>query len=405
LCTLPQLPVEITEHIASLCSRDELISLHVANKDLSEKTLKTFTEVHFQTHSTLLCDRRSLKALDDIAKHPHFGKAVRQLIFCVNDLPEPEPPGETYQSPYGRSDLEAHVVAEKNHRMALQRQAEFEHAGGEVKSLATTFLRFKLASGIECVRIDNYNAELVVLQYPYYYNTLEREIGRHLITMSPRSEVHVEAVLEGLSLSQMPVCSFAIDTWGCESWLDFRCLGSDSIFTHLESLTGLKHLALSTGLFDALTADECQGLAVLFVGVASTLETLELRISDEGGIGQYFSPGVELVTGELLKQGFPCLKCVDLEGYMLQFDSVLSFLHRHKQLESFTIKGCHFTTAGTTPDSSDEPVSPEDTHPEDSSPHDNSLREIIYSRTGLEGKLVVADCIVRAWDPEGDYWW
>ncbi|KAK5761570.1 hypothetical protein LTS12_008362 [Elasticomyces elasticus] len=81
---LLSLPAELIEFIAErLPPSSDLLALRSTCRDIESHTRRTFAQANFQAKTFLLCDRQSMQALVDIARHPVFGKLLRSITLAA----------------------------------------------------------------------------------------------------------------------------------------------------------------------------------------------------------------------------------------------------------------------------------------------------------------------------------
>ncbi|KAK3658773.1 hypothetical protein LTR56_001644 [Elasticomyces elasticus] len=88
---LLSLPAELTALIAEhLPPSSDLLALRSTCRDVESHTRRTFAQANFQARTFLLCDRHSMQALVDIARHQVFGKLLHSITLAAWRVLDPE---------------------------------------------------------------------------------------------------------------------------------------------------------------------------------------------------------------------------------------------------------------------------------------------------------------------------
>ncbi|KAK5683013.1 hypothetical protein LTS10_004541 [Elasticomyces elasticus] len=105
---LLSLPAELVELIAErLPPSSDLLALRSTCRDIESHTRRTFAQANFQAKTFLLCDRQSMQALVDIARHPVFGKLLRSITLAAWRVLDSENDYHVRDRHYARSRLNA----------------------------------------------------------------------------------------------------------------------------------------------------------------------------------------------------------------------------------------------------------------------------------------------------------
>ncbi|KAK5705972.1 hypothetical protein LTR17_021183 [Elasticomyces elasticus] len=105
---LLSLPAELIELIAErLPLSSDLLALRSICRDIESHTRRTFAQANFQAKAFLLCDRQSMQALVDIARHPVFGKLLRSITLAAWRVLDSEDDYHARDEHYTRSRLNA----------------------------------------------------------------------------------------------------------------------------------------------------------------------------------------------------------------------------------------------------------------------------------------------------------
>ncbi|KAK4953996.1 hypothetical protein LTR10_008600 [Elasticomyces elasticus] len=102
------LPPELIELIAEyLPPSSDLLALRSTCRDVESHTRRTFAQANFQAKAFLLCDRQSMQALVDIARHPVFGKLLRSITLAAWRVLDSEDDYHVRDKHFARSRLNA----------------------------------------------------------------------------------------------------------------------------------------------------------------------------------------------------------------------------------------------------------------------------------------------------------
>ncbi|KAK4890499.1 hypothetical protein LTR27_010780 [Elasticomyces elasticus] len=105
---LLSLPAELVELIAErLPPSSDLLALRSTCRDIESHSRRTFAQANFQAKTFLLCDRQSMQALVDIARHPVFGKLLHSITLAAWRVLDSEDDYHARDRFYARSRLNA----------------------------------------------------------------------------------------------------------------------------------------------------------------------------------------------------------------------------------------------------------------------------------------------------------
>lgn len=370
---LIDLPAELTERIAQFCDPYDLIALRQANREIEAKVLRTFIKAHFTERAFLISYEPSLRTLNQVVKHPRFGKALKKLTFCFHELPQWD------KSRRGCSLLssdEMRYPAEAANRARAQRRSEeetydklieqqerFQEQHADYDLLTTIFARLKLL---------NSKMDIKLRSLGYFDDDKSATHGRALRVTTgeeliPGYENRSNRVIEALAQSALPVETLTV---AYEEWKWFLLsFGSQTMLEYSSRLlAGLKHLSLRhTGRL--LPGNIRVKQVPQILSAARNLETLSL---DTPGNTRAWMQ--EPYTLEL---HFPALTKFSIHGCLLDITQVTDFICRHKALRAVNIITCHFLI--------EEPNEEDDDVDLPVAEHDEGLVKMLNGNTGVSG--------------------
>jgi hypothetical protein len=332
---LLSIPPEVFELIARSVEPRDLLALRKTKRDAKNKTERTFAKVHFSERAFLLSSEDSLHVLLEIVKHPSYGRALKTLVFCVDEVSPREDddrPAE-HLSFDERDDRE--VTAELRRKHIVKRK-EFRDKGNDLHLLVTIFSYLRRienahvpAIEVCAEKVPVFWADDTELPGPYRSalgaKTLRRRYGNCQAEMKdPRG---VLIVIQAVQLSSFPAWSVSISH---DSWIHLICRFPEKFEAAGDVFHGLRRLNL-----DFIHAIEFSARIMQLLGLIKSCQALQ-ELSFGSGIIKgdlKRTHVVGLVAADLLEATFPTLMEVELKGLLINCDSLLEFVRRHATLQ------------------------------------------------------------------------
>ncbi|KAK3046910.1 hypothetical protein LTR09_011661 [Extremus antarcticus] len=407
---LLDIPPELTERIAQLCEPRDLPALRLVNREVGSRVIRTFTKVHFEKRSCLLCYEPGLQRLTRIAEHPHFGKAFGSLVFYIDEIPEADHPSrdgnDSPQTLDRMSDSERaeRILENQRYLELLQQQRDLRQSDTDLRLLTGIFSRLKGFGKILDVAIVDTNVHDVsppdAEEVDRDWVTDEREIvestNEALVVRDDDDERRVEIVLQALASSAVAVDKFAID---CRSWAWSQySLGGPEVLPHAHSLfAGLRYLHLALGGYIGESKAVRERTIEVFAA-AQALEVLSLSVAspvgDDIDKADLDSPWRLELFANLWDTKFAALRYLTLQRFLLDIEDISRFLMQHRTLKAVAFRGCHIVSV-----TANGAWLLEQKKPAPDSKHDEKIARLIQ-QIGHLPQVRVEGCSVRAWQVE-----
>lgn len=192
---LLNIATEIFEQVAESAQPKDLKALRLASRDTNQKSLRTFAEAYFTERAHLLCSKRSLTVLLNIAKHPTFARSMRTVVLCDDEMDS-----ENVHTPAPKLST--------SQRKAFRAQIdEFQDGNLDLHILTTIFAYFRLVDNPIGIQVLNSSQTLLAVQG-------DAELLQFLSGFQPENRP-VEIVLQALQLSALDTIKLAVHhhTW------------------------------------------------------------------------------------------------------------------------------------------------------------------------------------------------
>lgn len=130
-------PPEIFEHIAEHASNADLRALRLTSRATASRVLRTYTKAHFTCRNIYLCLEDDLLQAIEIADHPTFGPALKQLNVNLDRIGG--------QSFIGKTKLFLKDEVELQARLKLYREGQesFKESAKDVELLKVLFSKLR----------------------------------------------------------------------------------------------------------------------------------------------------------------------------------------------------------------------------------------------------------------------
>lgn len=322
----------------------DLLSLRLVSRECSGKVHRTFKKVHFTEKAFLLANEESLRTLFAITQNEDFGKAIKSLVFCVDELPrfedsayasflhDPESTGEDTSSALA----ERQIVGEDYVRLHRQ-QMDFKDHEYDLYLLTTICAQLRRNGNCPAIQIKSkWDMERPAVGQ----QVLERLTGEELTC--PDFDIRPNhTVLKALDLSGLNPTNLAISSVDCRWSFNQLGMNRDLRDKSANIFANLTHLDLCWTLHDAdgYYDEHPEAVTEIFDLVSSPpdLKSLRLQTLDEGDPSEN---GDEALLDLVLGHVFEELQALALEGFVVRFAALVQFLRNHPKLETLGISHC-----------------------------------------------------------------
>lgn len=332
--TLLGVPPEIFEHVAEHVSNAELLALRLTNRTAASRVLRTYTRAHFSCRNIYLHLEDDLLRAIEIADHPIFGPALRQLTVNLDRIGG--------QSFICKTELFLKDEVELQARLKLYRarQDYFRESAKDVELLKVLFS--KLHGNALHPRIIISRRRVILEQRLDPKGIIKR--GGLIISPSWEDKRPFKVLMEALALSKLQISSLKNDSRGGSLCPDE--LNQDQVESMRLSLQMVSHLCLnlrtpwtSWGKDSKRRVRFCEMLQLLPILSSLVLFTAWDNFHERTGdfLGSLFQ----------LDRPFPSLKVLTLQGHACSVHALRRFIKLNTSLERLVLSDIVFYEAST----------------------------------------------------------
>lgn len=322
------IPPELLERIVQVADPHDLLALRLVSREVHARIERVFVKAHFSERAFLLCSIHSLTTLLETAEHPVYGKSMRKVLICGDEIPSPEAewPGNPAFDPAQDQRTEEQ---KQQHKAWCELQDAMQHSGVDMHTLAIIFARFRQKGTPVEVQITE-TFWLTSKRPARGYGTLRCETGRRPYVLFGDEARPVCKVLDALAISQLPITRFSVDY---DNWalllpdMLWETADEEIMRTAFRTLKSLK-LRFAFGSGDDTRSDKLVNIIESITG----LEELVLGIDAPRPYSRQF-PGNEIFASRLFRTNLSAVKEIHLEGFLLDFCDLVDFLRRHPSVE------------------------------------------------------------------------
>lgn len=361
------IPGELFDSIARHVPPQDLCHLRLVSRVVAARVLDVYTEVHF-TKRFFLLYRESLETLAKIAESEYFGRQLKKVVLCVDELPPAAIEDITRSEIEEASSAMVQVGGSSSRIGKDMREQLLPLAGQDVRRYhkdedVSPALLFKIFKQLR--RLGNTPAVQVTTadllsRKPSMYQTFSKE-ARAKLAVKPESNLptfaRIMAVIaqSNLRVTELDMCPGEMDWMICGSAFGvplYTALRYEQIWRETKAaFKSLRKLKISMGELEEHTREngkhtvtDSRRMAEVFAGMRS-LEELVLR-QDARNAG--LAPDLRLGK-PFLALTFPSLRDLTLDGWEIDLRDLPAFLKRQPKLERLRLNLCELTHAITHP--------------------------------------------------------
>ena len=362
------IPPELFDDIARHARPQDLCALRLVSRDVAARVLKVYTEVHFTERSFLLY-RESLQTLTEIVGSEYFGRQLKKVVLCVDELP----PAAIQDIPRAEMEEAISILAEAGGRLAeigqeMREQAlplagqdiRLHHKNDEIQQswsmLYDAFEQLRRLGNSPAVQVTT--ADLLSRK-PRMYDTFSDQ-ARSELWVNPKSNqrnfsILMAAIFEsGLRVTELDMCPGEMD------WMIWRRAFGVPLYTALRHdhvrilrndvasvFKSLRKLKINMGELQEHTAEQGKNTEMDFAHMAEVfagMDVLEELVLRQDARNAGFAP--DLWLGKpFLALSFLSLRNLTLDGWEIDLRDLPAFLARQPRLERVRLSLCELTHA------------------------------------------------------------
>ncbi|KAF2482076.1 hypothetical protein BDY17DRAFT_325570 [Neohortaea acidophila] len=340
--TLLGLPTELFERIAQLAEPKDLLSLRLASKAAAKKTDRTFVSAHFSERTFMPSSEASLHRFVDFGWHPLYGKALRKITFCVEELrPLSTAPPDELRPGFGeiRPRPQAGGLRLARYRKLLDDQVDLRSKRRDWDLLRLAFLALKGHDNVLDISIMAVGDEQLPSRE---FGVIRSSTGRKPVPTSNSIECW-QLVAAAIVSSKVRVGN--MQTGSHENWvlpMDL-VMQSESCSLKTTSLFGQLRSLEQWWRFDTMDDEEIAKFARLFRDLKN-LTHLSLRYwygSDELWETWRIAQAMMMLSIQA-----PALRSLEVFHLMLSLEQYVRFLGHFPRLERVGFRTCSFSVVG-----------------------------------------------------------
>ena len=331
---LVTLPAETFERIAQLAHPQDLLQLRLTCRAAAEKAKRTFIQAYFTERAFLVSNEDSLRCLLAIAEDQILGHAMKKIILCVEEVPDPA--NDLYWYPRQREQVR-HADAMMKWRTAHEVQTRMRDQNVNLHLLTIIFARFRNLNNVVEVKLMDQGDTTVMARGTRSFELLT---GQKLQLPDTGDSRAVDTVLEALVLSGLPVETLSVrfDDWDWNRyWLvhtEITKAQSTNVFQNVKQLN----------MQPALEFEVREGATYQFVHLIASAPNLKSLTLQAGGF--YSADTVrdndDDVMDLLTQKHLPALEVLQLRQLRFRFMDMVHFLRRHDSINRVAFNSCIF---------------------------------------------------------------
>ena len=330
------IPPEITELIAEEVEIYDLLPLRLVSRETAQRVLRTFVKTHFTKRAFILGNEESLRTLLSIAEHEIFAPSLERIDLCIEEIPAPDHPVQLdgqQEAPETSESVESGISEkqEKEWKITVQKQTTVKEQNIDLHLLTMAFIRLRRWRNLKDVRVVDRE---LACETPQGWDTLEQSTGQTMVWREDNSRP-VQYVLDALKMSLSQIESFIVE-FDDFLWSFHTLVHSIQNFTNTDWVfRGVKRLHLE---FDTAGLVPTQNHALRFISCllyATAVEDLAIHTASLSWAAEDPASHFKMVEGlcHCLRTGLPNLVALDLEGFYIPKEDLLSILSHRRQLK------------------------------------------------------------------------
>lgn len=338
------IPLELFERIAQVAEPEDLLNLRLVSREARDNVKRTFIERHFTRRMFLLCCEESLKTLLAIAEHPEFGRTMRTVMLCNEEVPGPEHV-MIREGDYPRVEIEAKhpmdarilaCLQDREWHRLREEQEEFFARDGDIEVLTSIFSAFRLNGNTPAVDLIGLISSDMSARGA---RTLELLSGRELFWGEDKTRP-LYGPLCAVSKAAFPLTELSIG-YGNFHWSFYQLVRDSKTKAAADSIfPSLRKLRIRSDHADHVTGVKIAEVVAL-LGGCTQLEELCFRFFQQSSDEAEYAGHDEFVTAFLDRIALPDLKRLVLQRWALPFHGLVAFLNRHDKLASVILRLCN----------------------------------------------------------------